>query len=50
MFRKAVRQGRNERKPEAYCLSYVDGLSEARTTLADFCNMLVRAEVVGIVQ
>ncbi len=51
MFKKAVRQGRNERKPEAYCLSYVEGLSEVRTTLADLFNiLLVCAVVVGLVE
>ncbi len=40
MFKKAVRQGRSERKPEAYGFRYVEGLSEARTPLAGFFNAL----------
>ena len=31
MFKKAVQQGRSERKAEAYSVRYVEALSEART-------------------
>jgi hypothetical protein len=37
----AVRKGRSERRGEAY-VSYVEPLSEARTTLADFFSILFR--------
>jgi hypothetical protein len=36
----AVQQGRSERRGEAY-VSYVEPLSEARTTLADFFSILL---------
>src|SRR5215212_4333676 len=36
----AVQQGRNECRPEAYSLEYVEGLNDARTPLADFFNSL----------
>ena len=42
VFKKAVQQGRNEREPEAYSRSYVEGLSEARTQLAAFFNTLFK--------
>ena len=38
LFKKAVQQGRSERKGDAYSLAYVEPLSEARTKLADFFN------------
>jgi hypothetical protein len=41
MFRKAVQQGRSERKGESYSAPYVEPLSEARTPLADFFNILL---------
>jgi hypothetical protein len=41
LFRKVVRQGRSERKGEAYSLPYVEPLSDARTRLADFINSLL---------
>jgi hypothetical protein len=31
MLKKAVQQGRSERRPEAYPLGYVEGLNDART-------------------
>ena len=34
------RQGRSERKPEAYAYRYVEGLSEARTQLTDVSSVL----------
>jgi hypothetical protein len=40
MFKKVVRQDRSERKPETYSGSYVEGLSEARTQLEAFFNIL----------
>ena len=33
-------QGRSERKAKAYFVPYVEALSEARTPLEGFCNML----------
>ena len=33
MLKKAVQQGRSERRGEAYFVSYVEPLSEARTLL-----------------
>ena len=41
LFRKAVQQGRSEQRGEAYSLSYVEPLSDARTPLADFVNSLL---------
>jgi len=41
LFKKAVQQGRSERRPEAYPLGYVEGLNDARTKLADFFNSLL---------
>jgi hypothetical protein len=41
MFKKAVQRGRSERRGEAYSLPYVESLSDARTKLADFFNILV---------
>ena len=40
MLKKAVRQGRSERRAEAYPLGYVEGLSDARTKLVDFFSIL----------
>jgi DNA uptake protein ComE-like DNA-binding protein len=46
MLKKVVQQGRSERRAEAYPLGYVEGLSDARTKLADFFSiLLVRGEV-----
>ncbi len=33
MLKTAVQQGRSERRPEAYFFRYVEGPSDARTTL-----------------
>ena len=41
MLKKAVQQGRSERRTEAYPLRYVEGLSDARTKLADFFSILL---------
>jgi len=46
LFRKAVQQGRSERRGESYSLPYGEPLSEASTPLADFVNSLL-AEHVG---
>jgi hypothetical protein len=43
MFKKAVQRGRSERRAEAYSLPYVEGLSDARTKLADCFNILLGA-------
>ena len=40
MFKKVVQRGRSERGPEAYFILYVEGLSDARTKLATFFNIL----------
>ena len=37
---KARQRGRSERRPEAYPLGYVEDLSEVRTKLAGFFNIL----------
>jgi hypothetical protein len=41
LFRKAVQQGRSERRGESYFVPYVEPLSDARTMLADFVNSLL---------
>jgi hypothetical protein len=41
MLKKAVQQGRSERRTEAYTLGYVEDLSDARTKLADFFSILL---------
>jgi hypothetical protein len=41
MVKKAVQQGRSERRGEAYPGPYVEPLSDARTTLAAFFNILL---------
>jgi hypothetical protein len=41
LFKKAVQQGRSERKGEAYFVSYVEPLSDARTMLTGFLNNLL---------
>jgi hypothetical protein len=41
MVKKAFQQGRSERRGEAYSLPYVEPLSDARTTLEDFFNILL---------
>jgi hypothetical protein len=40
MLKKAVQQGRSERKSEGVPLGYVEGLSDARTKLAAFFSIL----------
>jgi hypothetical protein len=45
MFKKAVQQGRSERRPEAYPLGYVEDLRDARTKLADFFNIMLLDEI-----
>jgi hypothetical protein len=41
LFRKAIQQGRSERRGESYSVPYVEPLREARTMLADFINSLL---------
>jgi hypothetical protein len=41
MFKQTVRRGRSERRGEAYFVLYVDPLSDARTKLAGFFNILL---------
>jgi hypothetical protein len=41
MVKKAVQQGHSKRRGEAYFASYVEPLSDARTKLADFFNILL---------
>ena len=41
MFKKAVQRGRSEQRGEAYSEPYVEPLSDARTKLADFFNILL---------
>jgi len=41
MFKKACQQGRSERRGEAYSVLYVETLSDARTKLEDFFNVLL---------
>jgi hypothetical protein len=43
MFKKPVQQGRNEREGEAYSLSYVEPLSDVRTQLTGFFNILKKS-------
>jgi hypothetical protein len=45
MFKKAGQRGRSKRRVEAYFSGYVEILSEARTMLADFFNILLRGWV-----
>ena len=50
MFKKVFHQGRSERRGEAYFISYVKSLSDARTKLEDFFNILLdfmRTPLVG---
>ncbi len=41
MFKMSVQQGRSERRGESYFVPYVEPLSIARTTLADFFSILL---------
>ena len=43
MFKKAFQRGRSERGCESYSFSYVELLSDARTKLEDFFNILLIA-------
>jgi hypothetical protein len=45
MFKKAVQRGRSERRGETYSVPYVEPLSDARTKLAVFFNILLLDEV-----
>ena len=45
MLKKAVQQGRNKRRGDAYSVRYGEPLSEARTPLADFFSILLRSAV-----
>ena len=45
MLKKTVRQGRSERRPEAYPLGYFEGLNDASTTLAGFFSILLDASI-----
>jgi hypothetical protein len=47
MFKKAVQRGRSERRGEAYSVPYVEPLSDARTKLAGFFNILLACRVYG---
>jgi hypothetical protein len=47
MFKKALQQGRNERRGEAYSGPYVEPLSDARTTLETFFHILLVADQSG---
>jgi hypothetical protein len=44
MVKKAVQQGRSERRSEAYSVRYVEHLSDARTPLADFFSILLHRD------
>ena len=41
----AIQRGRSERRPEACPLGYVEDLSDARTKLAGFFNILLLNEI-----
>jgi hypothetical protein len=41
MVKKAVQQGHSERKGESYSFPYAEPLSDARTQLAAFFNILL---------
>ena len=42
MLKKAVQQGRSERRPETYPQGYVEDLSDARTPLVEFFSILLK--------
>jgi hypothetical protein len=44
LLKKAVQQGRSERRPSTYPLGYVEGLNDARTMLAGFFSSLLACE------
>jgi hypothetical protein len=41
----AIQRSRSERRPEAYPLGYVEDLSDARTKLVGFFNILLLNEI-----
>ncbi len=45
MVKKAVQRGRSERRGESYSEPYGEPLSDARTKLADFFNILLDDEI-----
>jgi hypothetical protein len=45
MRKKAVQQGRSERRGESYSAPYVEPLSDARTPLADFFRILLEGDI-----
>ncbi|MEY4704300.1 MAG: hypothetical protein RL042_496 [Nitrospirota bacterium] len=45
MVKRAILQGRSERRGEAYCVPYGEPLSDARTKLEDFFNILLLDEI-----
>jgi hypothetical protein len=49
MVKKAIQRGRSEQRGDAYFLPYVEPLSDARTKLADFFNILLAALVQNLV-
>jgi len=44
MLKRFVQQVRSEQRAEAYPLGYVEGLNDARTTLADIFSILLVEE------
>ena len=48
MFKKVVQRGRSERGGEAYFFRYIEPLNDARTKLADFFNILLGANALGL--
>jgi hypothetical protein len=48
MFKKAVQRGRSERGGEAYSFPYVEPLSNVRTKLVDFFNILLVGKWEGV--
>ncbi len=45
MFKKTSQRGRSERKGEAYSCLYVEPLSETRTKLEAFFNILLESNL-----
>jgi hypothetical protein len=45
LFRRAVQQGRSERRGESYSVPYGEPLSDARTMPADFVNSLLASRM-----
>jgi hypothetical protein len=50
MFKKAARRGRSERGGEAYSSLYVEPLSDARTKLGAFFNILLVLQKIKMVR